>query len=395
MSLTQDLIASGQAHQFRNYRQPDFVLAKGEGAWVEDLDGKRYLDLIAGIATCGLGHRHPKVAAAVHAQVDKLWHVSNLYWTEPAIRLAEKLTATSFADRVFFCNSGAEANEGAIKLARRYHHDRGEARHEILAFEHSFHGRTMGALAATGQPKYHEGFGPMPAGFVHVPYGDLEAVRAKAGAGTAAIMLEPLQGEAGILAPPEGFLAELRKLCDELGALLILDEVQSGMGRTGKLWAHEWTGVTPDIMTSAKALGSGLPIGALLATEEVAKSFVPGTHASTFGGNPVACASALATLEVLLDDGALEAGARAAAHLREQVESELVGKGPVTGVRGQGMWLGLLVESGARDLLASAMEAGVLVNAIGQTILRLAPPLTLTEAEIDEAVGRLAQAWNR
>ncbi len=378
MNTQQDLIAAGRSSFFPNYRQPEMVLVRGEGDWVFDHSGKRYLDLISGIATCTLGHAHPKLVEALRDQAGRLWHVSNLYWNEPAIRLASRLCETSFAESVFFCNSGAEANEGALKLARRYHHDKGAPRQEILSFEKSFHGRTIGALMATGQPKYHVGFEPLPEGYDYLPFGEVEAFD-RITEKTAAVIVEPIQGEGGLVIPPEGYLRALRARTEEVGALLILDEVQSGMGRTGVLWAHQREEVVPDMMTCAKGLGGGFPVGALLARAEVAASFVPGTHASTFGGNALATRAALTVLEVLLDDGVLEASVVTAERLWDELRTRLVAPGHIAGLRGIGMWVGLEVPGKAVAFRDAALEAGLLVNALGADIVRLAPALTFSE----------------
>lgn len=372
-----------------NYRPAPRLFVRGEGSRLYDDGGRGYLDLVCGIATCALGHCHPALVEALTEQARLLWHTSNLYLTVPAPRLADLLVEHSCADRVFFCNSGTEANEAALKLARRFHHDQGAPRSEIVVFEGSFHGRTLGSLSATAQPKYHVGFGPLVPGFVVVPYGDLPALTAAVSERTAAVMLEPIQGEGGVVVPPAGFLEQVRALCDRHGALLVLDEVQTGMGRTGKLWAYEHTAITPDIFTSAKALGGGMPIGCMLATERCARSFVPGTHASTFGGNPLATAVAARVLEELVHGGVLAAVPARAARLREQLEARLVGRG-VLAVRGQGLLLALDVAGSAQELARRALEAGVLVNALGERTLRLTPALVITDAEIDEAVERLA-----
>ena len=392
MKKTAELIEVGRGALFQNYRQPDFVLAEGFGSRVRDVEGNEYIDLIAGIASSVVGHCHPKVSGALQIQADRLWHMSNLYWSDTNIRLAQRLVASCFADRVFFCNSGAEANEAAIKLARRYHYDRGSDRRTILTFEGAFHGRTYGALAATGKPAYFEGFDPIPGGFRQLPYGDIEALEAAMTDDVAAVMLEVIQGENGVVPAPPGYLDQVRSACDKAGALLILDEVQSGMGRTGKMWGYQWSEVEPDIMSSAKSLANGFPMGALFARDEIAASFVPGTHATTFGGNPLASAVGLAVLEVLLDDGGLELGIRQARKLWEGLETRLVGRGPVKGIRGRGMWVGLLVD-GAAGLKDTAQEAGVLVNALGDGVIRLAPSLVISDEEIDEALTKLEEAW--
>jgi predicted acetylornithine/succinylornithine family transaminase len=353
-----------------NYRPPATLFVRGQGSRLYDDRGHAYLDLVCGIATCALGHCHPQLVEALTLQATRLWHTSNAYLTEPATLLAERLVRSSFAERAFFCNSGTEANEAAIKLVRRVHHDRGAPRSEIIVFENSFHGRTLGSLSATAQPKYAVGFGPLVPGFVTVPYGDAQALERAISTRTAAVMLEPIQGEGGVLVPPTGFLEATRALCDRHGALLVFDEVQTGMGRTGKLWAYQHTQIAPDVLTSAKALGGGFPIGCMLTTHELARSFVPGTHASTFGGNPLAAAVALRMLELLL-----------------------VGS-VVTGVRGRGLLLALEVSQPARALAVRALEGGVLVNALGDSALRLTPALDLSDADADEAVTRLAQAFS-
>jgi predicted acetylornithine/succinylornithine family transaminase len=377
------------AHLTPNYRPQPRLFVRGEGSRLYDADGRVYLDLVCGIATCALGHCHPALVEALTDQAGRLWHTSNLYLTEPAPRLAELLAAHSFADRVFFANSGTEANEAAIKLARRFHHDQGTPRAEIVVFESSFHGRTLGSLSATAQPKYHVGFGPLVPGFVVVKYGDPAALAAVMSERTAAVMLEPIQGEGGVVVPPPGFLEEVRALCNHHGALMILDEVQTGMGRTGKLWAYEHSAITPDILTAAKALGGGMPIGCMLASERCARSFVPGTHASTFGGNPLAAAVATRMLEELVRGGVLAGVAMRARRLREAIDERLVGRG-VSGVRGQGLLLALDVEDKAQALARRALEAGVLVNALGEHTLRITPSLVISDEEIEGAVERLA-----
>jgi acetylornithine/N-succinyldiaminopimelate aminotransferase len=384
------IVARGQAVFTPNYRQAPLALVKGEGSRVWDADGKEYLDLICGIAVNALGHCHPAVVRALEAQAHELWHVSNLFFNPRAVELAEELTRSSFARRVFFCNSGAEANEALLKLARKYHADKGHPeRSEIVACVNSFHGRTLFALTATGQEKYHHGFEPLVPAVRHVPFGDLEALEQALGPRTAAFLVEPIQAEAGVLPSPPGYLAAARDRVHANGALFCLDEVQTGMGRTGKLWAHEWEGVTPDLMSSAKAIANGFPMGALLATEEVGQHLTPGSHASTFGGTALASAVALATLREI--QAALPASGKVAARLLRGVEALA---GPrVSGVRGRGMLLGVLVRGvKAGDVVTAARERGLLVNAIGDDVVRLAPSLLLTEAEADQGVARLAEA---
>ena len=389
----QDLVQRAQTVLFQNYRTQPIAIVRGEGSYVWDADGKRYLDFIGGIATVSVGHANPRVREAVLEQSNLLWHASNLYVTEPQVRLAEKLIGLCFADRAFFCNSGAEANEAMIKLARHWHVVQGHPeRIEIVCMNNSFHGRTLGALAATGQPKYQQGFGPLPAGFRFVDYGDAKQLEQAVSAATCAVLLEPLQGEAGVVTAPRGYLEKVRELCSRHGALLLLDEVQTGMGRTGKMFAHQHFGIEPDAMTLAKGIAGGLPLGALLAKEELAKVFTPGTHASTFGGNPVTTAAACAVVD-LLQGGLLD-------HVRHvsEVFSARLATLPqatprATGERGLGLLRAVvLAEDLAPKVVAKARELGLLTNAIGDRVLRLAPPLTVSEKEIGEAVDLLAKA---
>jgi acetylornithine/N-succinyldiaminopimelate aminotransferase len=363
---------------------------KGQGSRVWDADGKEYLDLICGIAVNALGHCHPAVVRALEEQGRELWHVSNLFFNPRAVELAEALTRSSFARRVFFCNSGAEANEAMLKLARKVHADLGHPeRNEIVACANSFHGRTLFALTVTGQEKYHHGFEPLVPAVRHVPFGDLAALEQAIGPRTAAFVVEPIQAEAGVLPPPAGYLAAARDLVHASGALFCLDEVQTGMGRTGRLWAHEWEGVTPDIMSSAKALASGFPMGAMLATEQVGMHLTPGSHASTFGGTALASAVALATLREI------QAALPGAGKVSERLVRGLTGLpgGRVSGVRGRGMLLGVILAGvTAGDVVVAARELGLLVNAIGDDVVRLAPALVLSEAEADLGVARLGAA---
>ena len=387
----QELVRRAQAVLFQNYRTQPIALVRGEGTRVFDADGKEYLDFIGGIATVSVGHANPRVREAVLEQTKKLWHASNLYLTEPQITLAEKLTRpTQTLKRAFFCNSGTEANEAMIKLARHHHvvHGRPE-RIEILCFHNSFHGRTMGSLAATGQKKYQEGFGPLPQGFRFLDFGDVAQLEAAVGPQTCAVMLEPLQGEAGVLVAPQGYLKKVRELCTRHGALMLLDEVQTGMGRTGKLYAHQHAGIEPDAMSLAKGIAGGLPLGALLAREEIAAAFTPGTHASTFGGNPVTTAAAAAVID-MLQEGLLDQVQRTGAYLGKRLAGL---KKRTAGERGLGLLRGLLLsEDIAPRVVAKARDLGLLVNAIGDRVVRVAPPLTVSEAEIDRAVNLLDEA---
>jgi acetylornithine/N-succinyldiaminopimelate aminotransferase len=389
----QDLVARAEKVLFQNYRTQPIALVRGEGTHVWDADGKRYLDFIGGIATVSVGHSNANVREAVLEQTKLLWHASNLYFTEPQVRLAEKLVRLSFAERVFFCNSGAEANEAMIKLARHFHVVQGhEQRIEIVCMHDSFHGRTLGALAATGQPKYQKGFGPLPAGFRFVSYGDVKQLQQAVTDQTCAVMLEPLQGEAGVITAPAGYLKAVREVCNERGALMLLDEVQTGMGRTGKMFAHQHFGIEPDAMSLAKGIAGGLPLGALLAKDRFAKVFTPGTHASTFGGNPVTTAAANAVVD-LLEGGLLDHVRRVSEVLQARLAALPQTTSRAQGERGLGLLRGVvLAQDLAPKVVAKARELGLLINAIGDRVVRLAPPLTVSEVEIHEATALLAQA---
>lgn len=379
---------------FKTYARFPLVFVKGEGARLWDERGRCFLDLVGGLAVCNVGHCHPKVVKAIQEQSARLIHVSNFYYNVPMVELAERLVSLSFADRVFFCNSGAEANEGAIKLARKFAKDMGrDGSFEIITMDGSFHGRTMATLTATAQEKYHKGFEPLVDGFKYVPFGDVEAVKRAISSRTCAVMVEPIQGEGGVRPAPNGYLRELKELCEENGILLILDEVQTGMGRTGTLFAHEYEGVTPHIMTIAKGIAGGIPMGAIMATEDVASSLTPGTHASTFGGNPVAAAAANAVLEILIDDGLLEKMAPVAQSLKGGLE-EMARKYPglVVEVRGRGMMLGMELKESCRPIVEGCMRKGVLVNCTVEKVLRLVPPLVITLEEVQEALNVIEEA---
>ncbi len=393
MSAQDPIIQRAQAVLTPNYRQAPLVLVRGEGSRVWDADGREYLDCIAGIATVALGHCNPVLVRALDEQARTLWHVSNLFYTPRAVELAEALArTTTWASRVFLCNSGAESNEAMLKLARKFHADQGRPeRHEILACENSFHGRTLFALTATGQPKYHHGFEPLVPGVKHVPYGDVDALAAALGPRIAAFIVEPIQGEAGVLPAPAGYLAKARELTRKAGALLCFDEVQTGMGRTGRMWAHEWEGATPDLMSSAKALANGYPMGAMLATEEAGVHLGPGSHASTFGGNALGAAVALAALHEIRR--ALPEAEKVSARLFDRIRALAAEGGRIAGVRGRGMLVGVLLRGvDADDVVRIARERGLLANAIGSAVVRLAPALTLTAREADLAIERLAAA---
>jgi acetylornithine/N-succinyldiaminopimelate aminotransferase len=367
------------------------AFVRGEGPWLYDGDGNRYLDFFCGLAVTSLGHGHPGVVRAIQEQAARLTHVSNVFHTEPMARLAERLCKQFGGARVFFSNSGAEANEAAIKLVRRWGHDRGGGRFEILAALGSFHGRTLATLSATGQEKYHQGFQPLVPGFRLVPFDDVAAMERAVSPQTAAIMLEPIQGEGGVVVPRADYLKRVRELCDRMGLLLVLDEVQVGMGRTGRFFAHQHAGITPDIVTLAKALGGGLPIGAMLARPEIAESFTPGSHGTTFGGNPVACAAALAVLDAFETERVLDNAARVGAYLVERLREIAKGSDKVVEVRGQGMIIGVVLKQEARPIVDACLKERLLVNATGQ-VLRLLPPLNLTVREADEGIAIIRRA---
>jgi len=375
------------------YGRLDLALVRGEGFKVYDAEGREYLDFVAGLAVTSLGHANPVVADAICAQARTLVHVSNLYYTEPMARLAKMLTDHCFADRVFFANSGAEANEAAIKLARRYSFDKyGPGRFHMLTIKDSFHGRTMITLAATAQPDKHRGFEPLPEGFSYLPLNDLPALEAALSDKTCAVMIEPIQGEGGINAMDRDYLAKVAELCRSRDILLIFDEIQVGMGRTGALFCHQNYGVEPDIMTLAKALANGLPIGATLARAEVAQSFVPGTHASTFGGTPLVTAAACAVLETMLTPGFLDQVKRVGAYFKTRL-TELAGKHDfIQEVRGMGLILGLKLEFPGAAVVNELMAEGFLINCTMGNILRFLPPLIITEAEVDLLLPALEKA---
>lgn len=383
-----------QTSLFQNYNRAELSFETGEGVWLEGSDGRRYLDMGAGIAVSSLGHAHPHLVAALQEGAAKVWHTSNLYRVPEQERLAARLVEATFADKVLFCNSGAEANEAAIKAARRYHYINGAPeRTRIITMDGAFHGRTLGTIAAGGSPKYLEGFGEPLSGFDQVPFDDIDAVKAAIGPETAAIMVEPIQGEGGIKPVDPAVLRAMRTLCDERGLLLIFDEVQTGAGRLGHLFAYQLVGVTPDILASAKGLGGGFPIGACLATEAAAAGLQPGTHGTTYGGNPLACTVANAVLDVVLSDGFLD-GVKRKGLLAKQLFAEVVDSHPdvFETVRGEGLMLGIKCKAPVGDVTAAAREAGLLVVPAGENTARLLPPLIATEDDLKEAAHRLDRA---
>jgi acetylornithine/N-succinyldiaminopimelate aminotransferase len=396
MSQTASLLDAARAHLYQNYRRPDLLLVRGQGCEVFDTDGRRYLDLCGGIAVDTLGHGHPRMVAAIAEQAARLLHVSNYFYNEPNVRLAERLTRVTGYDRALFCNSGTEAVEAMLKLARRFFFSQGQTeRYRVVAFGNSFHGRTMGSLAVTGQPGYREGFGPL-VGATHVPYGDVEAVKATLGPDVAAVLVEPVQGEGGVIPAPDGFLGELRRLCDTEGALLLADEVQTGIGRTGRWLAFEHADVKADAVALAKGLGGGFPIGAMLCGEALGSVLPPGSHGTTFGGNALASAAALTVLEVL-EEGLLQSVPEKAAWLTEGLQ-QLLHRHPrlVELVRGQGLLQVLMLREdvNARAVLDQAVGAGLLLTLAGGCGIRFSPALTVAKAEIDEGIRLLDQVLN-
>jgi predicted acetylornithine/succinylornithine family transaminase len=385
------------SHYLMNtYNRFPVCIRKGKGVMVWGIDGKEYLDFVGGVATNVLGHCHPKIVISIQKQAQRLIHISNYYHIEPQIKLAKLLVENSFASKVFFCNSGAEANEAAIKLARKYAREHsGKEKFEIITAHQSFHGRTLGALSATGQEKFHKGFEPLLPGFRFVHFNDTAAVEKAVTRHTCAVLLEPMQGESGVKMPSPDYLKEVRKICDDHNLLLILDEIQTGMGRTGKLFAYEHFGITPDIMTLAKGLGGGVPIGALLATEKVSKAFKPADHGSTFGGNPLVCAAGIATLETILDSGfILDQCQRMGEYLKARLDS-LKEEFPsvVMEVRGLGLLLAMELTKECMSITKACMERGLLINCTAGNVLRFMPPLIVQEGEIDQMIDILQDVF--
>jgi acetylornithine/N-succinyldiaminopimelate aminotransferase len=382
--MTAEIMAQADQVIAKTYKRFPIVFLNGTDCTLYDTDGRNYTDFVAGIAVCNLGHSHAKLTKALSSQAQSLWHVSNLYYTKPQVDLAAWLVANSFADRAFFCNSGAEANEAAIKLARKYFKDRGEKqRSRIIAMEQSFHGRTMATLSATGQEKIKKGFAPILEGFDFVPFNDSEALRAQIGPTHCAVLIEPIQGEGGVRCPDPEYLKEVRRICDESGTLLIFDEIQTGMGRTGKLFAYEHFGVAPDIMTLAKALANGLPIGAMLATERVASAFGPGAHASTFGGTPIVTAAALEVCRILTVENIIDQALEISVYFKQKLLELKDRYSSIEDVRGLGLLLGMKLNFNGEAIVTQCMQRGFLINCIQENILRFIPPLIIKKEEID------------
>ncbi|WP_136659883.1 aspartate aminotransferase family protein [Nitratireductor sp. XY-223] len=385
---------SENASLYSTYKRIPLRFERGEGVWLVTEDGTRYLDFAGGIAVTSMGHSHPHLVEALKGQADRLWHLSNLYEIPDQTRLSERLTRATFADRAFFTNSGAEALECAIKTARRFQYVNGhEERIDIITIEGAFHGRTLATIAAGGQEKYLEGFGPKAPGFIQVPFGDIDAVRSAVGETTAAVLVEPIQGEGGIRELPAQYLRDLRALCDEQGVLLVLDEVQCGVGRTGRLFAHEWAGITPDIMAVAKGIGGGFPFGVCLATEEAASGMTPGTHGTTYGGNPLAMAVGNAVLDVLLEEGFLDK-VRDVSLVFKQGLAAIADKYPdvVEEIRGAGLMLGIKCKVPVAELLVAMRDQHLLGAPAGDNVVRLLPPLTTTAEEARDGLSRLDAA---
>ena len=392
MTTNAELLDQAKKYLYGNYRPAPFVLTRGKGCEVWDVEGKRYLDMAAGVAVCSVGHAHPRYVATVAEQVGKLGHVSNWFYNDENILLAKELCERSGLSRALFGNSGAEAIEALFKLARRHAFDKGETkRTRLLAFHQAFHGRTMGALSLTGTPKYREGFGEVP-GVTHVAYGDLDAVKATVNEEFCGVVVEPVQGEGGVLPAPAGFLAGLREVCDRTGALLLVDEVQTGVGRTGKWFGFQHAGITPDAIALAKGLGGGFPIGAILTTEALGGVLAPGTHGSTYGGNPLGCAAARAVIAILESEGLVEGAAKKGEFLAAELRKLVAELPEICELeRGQGLLRGLVLKPGkvARDVVAKAALSGLLLTGAGDRVLRFVPPLVVTEAELTEAVTML------
>jgi len=383
---TDEIRQLNDKHIINTYGARKLALVRGEGMKLWDADGREYLDFFAGIAVTNLGHCHPAVTEAICAQARKLVHVSNLYYIEPQVELAELLCRHSFADRWFFCNGGAEANEAALKIARRYWAEKGTPKPVLLSAHQSFHGRTLATITATGQPKYQKGFEPLVPGIVHIPFNDVSALEAAITPEVGAVILEPIQGEGGVCVPSPDYLAKVRAVCSAKNVLLIFDEVQTGLGRTGKLFAHEHYSVTPDIMTLAKGLGNGVPIGAMGCTEEVASGFAPGSHACTFGGNPLSTAAAVATIKALTAPGFIEGAKQTGDYFFGKLNALAVRYPQIVDVRGKGLMIGVEMRDPVAPVIEKLIDAGIVCGPAGPNVLRFIPPLIVTAAEIDKVV---------
>ncbi len=395
MDITK-IINCGEENVMNTYGRLPMALVKGSGTLVWDSEGKKYLDFVTGLAVTSLGHSHPEIVETIRKQAGDMLHSANLYWIPNQVRLAEMLTVNSFADKVFFCNSGAEANEGAIKLARKYtKKNYNHEKYKIVSLKNSFHGRTLGALTATGQTKYQKGYEPLPAGFSYIEMDNIAELESSVDKQTAAVIVEPIQGEGGVHPVSKEYMQKVREVCDQTGALLIMDEVQCGLGRTGKLFAHEWFGIKPDIMTLAKALGNGVPIGAMLATDKVAACFQPGDHASTFGGNHLVSAVGGKVLEIMTRKDFLPEVEAKGRYFQDKLRNLAQKHGLQGQVRGLGLMIGLPVGEKGPGIVGFCCEHGLLINCVGGATLRFLPPLTVTTEEIDQALEILDQAFRK
>lgn len=381
---TEEIIEMDSKYVMQTYGRHKIALVKGKDSVVWDAEGNSYIDCVAGIAVNNIGHANPKVGEAICNQVKKLIHTSNLYYTEEQVTLAKLLTDVSPHQKAFFCNSGAEANEGAIKLARKH-----TGKGEIITMENSFHGRTITTITATGQPKYQKGFGPLTPGFKYVPYGDIEAVKETIGPSTAAVLVEPVQGESGVIVPPEGYLKELRKICIDSDVLLIFDEVQTGFGRTGEMFASQTFDVTPDITSLAKAIAGGFPMGAVLANDDVAETFEPGDHAATFGGSPLGCAAAKASINYILDENLLDKSKETGSYFMEKLNQIKNDHDMIKEVRGLGLMIGVEINFECRSIIDELFEEGIIVNCASGNVLRFVPPLTISREQVDTVAAAL------
>jgi len=394
--MTNEIFDEAGRYIMNTYKRLPLFIVKGRGNRVYDGEGREYLDFVSGLAVNNLGHYNPRVTVAFQKQAQRLVHTSNLFYTEPQVKLARLLVENSFADKVFFCNSGAEANEAAIKLVRKYSHEKGNGRFEIITALNSFHGRTMATLTATGQDRFHKGFDPLVPGFSYVPFNDIAALEKAITEKTAAVMIEPIQGEGGVNIPDRDYLKRLREICDANGILLVLDEVQTGIGRTGKLFAYQHSGIAPDIMTLAKALGGGLPIGAMLAKDHIAAAFTPGTHASTFGGTPLVCSAAIEVIKLITEDDLILDNCRRMGDYLVAELNDLKLKYPhlIKDVRGKGLLTGMELNISGDTIVSECIKRGVIINCTMERVLRFLPPLDVSQEDIDKLAETLREVFN-
>ena len=394
--MTNEIFDEAGRYIMNTYKRLPLFIVKGRGNRVYDGEGREYLDFVSGLAVNNLGHCNPRVTVAFQKQAQRLVHTSNLFYTEPQVKLARLLVENSFADKVFFCNSGAEANEAAIKLVRKYSHEKGNGRFEIITTLNSFHGRTMATLTATGQDRFHKGFDPLVPGFSYVPFNDIAALEKAITEKTAAVMIEPVQGEGGVNIPDRDYLKRLREICDANGILLVFDEVQTGIGRTGKLFAYQHSGIAPDIMTLAKALGGGLPIGAMLAKDHIAAAFTPGTHASTFGGTPLVCSAAIEVIKLITEDDLILDNCRRMGDYLVAELNDLKLKYPhlIKDVRGKGLLTGMELNISGETIVSECIKRGVIINCTMERVLRFLPPLDVSQEDIDKLAETLREVFN-